>query len=297
MALVYLMAGMILFGSATPVSRLIGQEVSTFTASATRVLLGALVLLPVAWGRLGGVRAIRARQWLDLVLITAFGMVGFTALLVEGMARIPGVAGSVVMALVPVVTALGARFFFGSSFNRTKIAAIVLATLGVAALQVFRGSFMEGSTQDFLVGVALVFGAVCCEAAYTLVGKRATEDLDPVLVTFLATLLAVPVFVLLSVATASPIDEIAAIDARTSLAILWWGAGTLALGSVFWYRGVARAEAGSAPAFMGLMPVSALVLSYALLGESFRWPHLVGFGLVFAAVLLMSREHRRHARS
>jgi drug/metabolite transporter (DMT)-like permease len=51
-----------------------------------------------------------------------------------------------------------------------------------------------------------------------------------------------------------------------------------------------------AAAFMGLMPVSALVLSYLLLGESFRWAHLAGFGVVFAGVLLMSWEHARMAK-
>ena len=41
------------------------------------------------------------------------------------------------------------------------------------------------------------------------------------------------------------------------------------------------------------MPVSALVLSYVLLGEPFAWMHLLGFGVVFAGVLLMSWEHAR----
>ncbi|MCK5746861.1 MAG: EamA family transporter, partial [Oricola sp.] len=41
-------------------------------------------------------------------------------------------------------------------------------------------------------------------------------------------------------------------------------------------------------------PVSALVLSYILLGEAFRWMHLLGFSVVFASVLLISREHMRH---
>ena len=42
------------------------------------------------------------------------------------------------------------------------------------------------------------------------------------------------------------------------------------------------------------MPVSALALSYGLLGETFRWVHLAGFGIVFAGVLLMSVEHASH---
>jgi drug/metabolite transporter (DMT)-like permease len=44
---------------------------------------------------------------------------------------------------------------------------------------------------------------------------------------------------------------------------------------------------------MSVMPVSALVLSYGLLGEGFRWIHLAGFAVVFAGVLLISWEHAR----
>jgi drug/metabolite transporter (DMT)-like permease len=44
-------------------------------------------------------------------------------------------------------------------------------------------------------------------------------------------------------------------------------------------------------ASMGVMPITALMLSYVLLGEAFRWAHLVGFGLVFAGLVLMIIEH------
>lgn len=38
---------------------------------------------------------------------------------------------------------------------------------------------------------------------------------------------------------------------------------------------------------MAVMPLSALIGSYLLLAEAFRWSHLLGFGLVFAGVILM----------
>ena len=71
------------------------------------------------------------------------------------------------------------------------------------------------------------------------------------------------------------------------------GGGTLAPGSWLWYSGIAKVEGAIAAGFMGVMPVSALLLSYALLGEDFRWLHLAGFAVVFAGVLLISWEHAR----
>lgn len=74
---------------------------------------------------------------------------------------------------------------------------------------------------------------------------------------------------------------------------MWYGAGTLALGSWLWYAGVSKTEGSIAAGFMGVMPASALILSYALLGEQFRWLHVLGFAIVFAGVLLISWEHAR----
>ncbi|HET8728773.1 MAG TPA: DMT family transporter, partial [Alphaproteobacteria bacterium] len=136
---------------------------------------------------------------------------------------------------------------------------------------------------------------VCCETAYTLLGKKASERFDPTLVAWLAAALAVPMF--LPFALWQWEDFAAAtVDWKVWAAVVWYGAGTLALGSWLWYSGVAKVEGAVAAGFMGLMPASALVLSYALLGETFRWIHLAGFATVFAGVLLISWEHARMGR-
>ena len=50
---------------------------------------------------------------------------------------------------------------------------------------------------------------------------------------------------------------------------------------------------GLAAGAMAIMPITALVMSYVLLGEAFRWVHLAGFGLVFAGLLLMIVENTK----
>jgi drug/metabolite transporter (DMT)-like permease len=66
---------------------------------------------------------------------------------------------------------------------------------------------------------------------------------------------------------------------------------------MLWYSGVARVPGHLAAGFMVVMPVSALLLSYLLLGERFEWMHLAGFGLAFAGVVLMTWEHYRQAKA
>lgn len=290
---IQLAAGMILFGSATPVSKLVVGGLPPLFASMLRVAIGALVLAPIVVRRLPQLRQLSRGDWLTVLGIALFGMFGFTALMLYGMSRVSGVVGAIVMSTAPAVTAGASMLFFGDRPTVRKIAAIVLAVAGVLVLHL--GGTEEKQGSALLLGTVLVFGAVCCEAAYSLLGKRVSEHVDPVLVAFLAALLSIPVFVPFSLLF-EQIEGLGTVDPSTWIALAWYGAGTLALGTWFWYSGLRRAEGAIAAGFMGLMPCSALVLSYVLLGESFAWLHLVGFGIVFAGVILMSIEHARMSK-
>ena len=79
-------------------------------------------------------------------------------------------------------------------------------------------------------------------------------------------------------------------------ALAFWGAATGGLAPVIWYNGVRKAPGALTAGAIAIMPLSALALSYLLLGEAFRWIHLAGFGLVFAGLVLMIVENVRGAK-
>jgi len=279
---------MAVFGSATPVTRIITEAFPPMTASGLRAVTGAAVLAPFVLGDMDRLREMSRRDWIIAALLAVFGMVGFSLFMLYGMKHASGVMGSIVMSTTPAVTALAAVLFLRESLGWRRALAVALAVAGVLLVNA-AGSGGLGSAP--LLGAALVFGAVCCEACFTLLGRVATRTMTPVLAGFLAALLSAPVFAAL--AGFEDLSAVAAIGWRPWAAVLWWGAGTLGLGTWLWYRGVSRASGGDAAAFMGVMPVSALTLSYWLLGDPFRWIHLAGFGLVFAGVVLVSLAHAR----
>jgi drug/metabolite transporter (DMT)-like permease len=295
--------GMIVFGSATPVSKLVADAMPVFIGASLRVMIGALVLAPFAWGARRAVQKLNRRDWVLVALIALFGMFGFSVFMLLGMSLISGVAGSIVMATTPAVTALAAVAIFGEQPTWRKIAAVVLAVVGVVILHATGGGSGSQSQPDWvsrlgpalsasILGSILVFAAVCCEAAYTLLGRKVSQESDPRVVAFLGAALSLPLF--LPLATWQwPDFDLAGTDWQGWAALAWYGAGTLALGTLLWYNGVSKTKGTIAAGFMGLMPVSALVLSYVLLGEAFEFVHLAGFMIVFAGVLLMSWEHAR----
>ena len=132
--------------------------------------------------------------------------------------------------------------------------------------------------------------------AFMLVGMReAPGVVDPMSLTLIAALIAIVAFSLLAIWDMIGFDW-SAPSASEWWGVLWWGAGTMALGAVLWFMGNRDVSGTTASVFMGVMPVSALVLSYLLLGEPFEWIHLVGM----ATGARRSDDHhpppRRHGR-
>jgi drug/metabolite transporter (DMT)-like permease len=283
--------GMAIFGSATPVSKLVTESFNPWVGTGFRLVLALVLLLPILIVQRQHFQKLKKKDYLVLSGIAIIGVIGFTATLIYGMRFISGVKGSIVMSTTPAITALGSFIFFRDKFGWRKITAIALAIAGVLLLNITGESSGSGGNQVWL-GMLLVFAAVCCEASYTLMGKKATQDVPSLFVAAFTGVLAALIY--------SPVllwqmqdFSFAQADTDSLIALGWWGLGTMGLGSITWYGGVAKVKGSIAAGFMGVMPVSALVLSYVLLDEKFQWIHMAGFALVFAGVLLIIWSHRR----
>jgi drug/metabolite transporter (DMT)-like permease len=192
------------------------------------------------------------------------------------------------MSLVPLVTGIGSILFFKSKLNKYKALALILGVVGVIIVNISEYNLNNFNFSDsFFIGTILVFIAVISEAIFTLGGKKLSKELDPILITGLATWISALLFLPMTVFQLEnfKIEEIGTNDI---VALLWWGVGTLALGTIIWYNGVKRAQALSASMFMTLMPISALLSSYVILDESFQPSHLLGIMLVVISILLFN---------
>jgi drug/metabolite transporter (DMT)-like permease len=288
-----LACGMAIFGSGTPVSKLVTEAFPAFFASGVRMLLAAIALVPLMVlevRRAGAGRwipEISRPDWLRIGGIAVAGMFLFSVFMLYGMKEVSGAVGSIVMATTPAVTAAGSVIFLRDRLDRWKSFAIAMAVSGVLAVNL--GSTGEGGGNDVLLGSVLVFGAVCGEAAYTLIGKRLTSELSPVTVAALAATLASLLFAVPAAVEIGQVDW-GSVEASDLIALAWWGLGTMCIGSVIWYAGLQRVPGTTASAFMGVMPISALLLSYLLLGEAFEPIHAVGMAAVLAGIFAVTRS-------
>lgn len=286
-AYILLFLGMAFFGSATPVSKLVTESFPVWIAGALRVLLAFLLLLPFV--KISHVKNFKGRDFWILLGIGVIGVVGFTAFLLFGMKKVSGVMGSIIMSATPAITAGLSYLVFKDHFGWRKFTAIGLAVAGILVMHL-GGSSSNGSSSIW--GVILVLLAVLCEAAYTLFGKALSKDFNVVEIAAFSALIGFIAFLPGAIWQYSD-GVFQDIAASQWWSLLFYGLATMGAGSVLWYKGVQQVEGSTAAAFMGVMPLSALLLSYWLLDESFAWIHLAGFALVFAGVVLVIRAHQK----
>ena len=65
---------------------------------------------------------------------------------------------------------------------------------------------------------------------------------------------------------------------------------------ILWFQGVSRVPSSTAAVFTGIMPVSAVLLSYLILKESFLWSHLIGVLCVLLGIGLIGRGRRKQEK-
>ena len=170
---VQLLLGMALFGSATPLSKLIGQQFSVFTASCLRMLIACLVLAPFTWLLTKRFGNAQRSDWWVIVAISLFGMVGFTAAMLFGMRLTTGVIGSTIMSATPAVTAAAAVVFFGAAMNWRTSGALALAVAGIVMINLLRtgGSGVSIGAQTG-TGIGVQKGTTGLMRAHALAGRR-----------------------------------------------------------------------------------------------------------------------------
>jgi len=291
-----LAAGMACFGSATPVSAIVGRHLPVWMGSFLRLLVASLALgvgvVVVRRDRphsiIEELRQTTRADRIRLVVMAAVGTFGFSALMLLGMRHAPGTVAAIVMATTPAVTAAGAVLVLHERLTRWQVMALSLAVTGVLVVN-FGSGTGHGSGDVVLLGTSLVFAAVCCEAVYSLAGKQLTGDLTPLTISLVAAVVATALFTPFAIWDAVHMSWTEP-TVGDWVAVVWWGAGTFALGSWLWLEGMSRTSGATASSFMAVMPVTAMVLSYVLLGESFRWIQVVGMGLVLVGLVAVARS-------
>ena len=278
------------WGGAMVGGRIASPEMGAVTAALWRYALAIVALLIYAYATEGGLARPTPRQWIGLLLMGATGVFAFNLCFMYGLARIPASRGSLIMALNPAVTLLGAALFLHEHLTRYKVIGIVIALVGVAVV-LGHGNPLGVVSGSVGVGELVMFGCPLAWAVSTLIAKRMLPGMAPIGSTTWSAIIGTA---MLTVVAASSGQLMAVgVSWRAWAATITSAIFGTAIALVLFYDGVRRIGPARTSVFINLVPVFAVALGVLLLGEPREPSMLVGGALVIGGIFLLNRPEAR----
>lgn len=277
---------------------LVGSYVGT-----ARLLVAVLPVFLLAWLRFG-IAAVAMAHWVrrrpgeaalspqDRKLLFWESFLGnflFSICMLYGVLLTSAVSAGVVMAAIPAAVALLSRWWLGECISRRTQAAIACAAVGIGVLALAR--VPEGSPQaatppgQALLGHALLLGAVFCEAAYVVIGKRLTGSVSPRRISALINLWGLALVTPLGLWQAWRFD-FGAVQVDTWALLVFYALAASMATVWLWMKGLAQVPAPQAGVFTVLLPITAAAVGVLFLGEPFGTGHWLALVMALAGLLL-----------
>lgn len=262
----------------TLVTKLASTVVEPAAITFYRWLLAGLVLTPFLLRSVWRQRAIVAAHWPKLAFLGFLGMAMYQGLAYEAAKSTSATNMGIVVALMPLLSALLASLFAGEALTISRIGGAVLSLAGLLIISTHGhpAELLRGAAH---FGDALMLIAVTSNALYGILIKRWALPLSTwqqlyVQIGFGVLLL----FPLWWLAPSSPIT------AQNAPLILYAGILASIASPFFWMNGIKRIGPVRASLFMNLLPIFVAVSAYTILGEPLHHYHAVGGLFALAGV-------------
>ena len=289
---------MTLVGSYVGLSKSLVAVFPVFLLAWLRFGMGGLAMLH--WLRKPRTEAPLSLQTKKLVFLESFlGNFLFSICMLYGVSMSTAVAAGVIMASIPACVAVMSWLFLRERVSRRVWAAVACAVVGIALVSLVKDSGiapppLAHSNQGLLVpwqgnvawlGNLLLIGAVLCEAAYAVIGKKLTGVLGPKRITSLINLWGFALVTPLGVWQASSFN-FAAVSSSTWLLLVFYALAASVWTVWLWMTGLKTVPAAQAGVFTVMLPISAAAVGVLWLGESMSGLQLMAFAIALVGVVL-----------
>jgi drug/metabolite transporter (DMT)-like permease len=259
------------------------------TLVAARLVIGALILVAVVRA-LGYTFPPAGPVWLTYATVAVIGNSLPFLLISWGQQAIDSALAGILMAIMPLTTLVLAHFFVpGERMTRYRVAGFMLGFAGIVVLMEPAAlTGLGGSGRHVLAQVAVLSGAVCYAAQSVVVRVKLTGNI----MVGSAAIIAIAAAISLPLALAIDQPWRLAPSAASFWAVIWIGIGPTAIATLVFLKLVGSAG----PTFMSMVnycvPVVAVFLGVALLGEAPGANAYAGLAMILSGIAL-SRLRRR----
>lgn len=247
------------------------------TVAMLRALPAGLLLLLL-------VRRLPSGAWWPRILVLGgLNFAVFWSLLFVAAYRLPGGVAATVGALQPLLVLGLARLALGSTIRPLAVAAAGAGLAGVALLLLTPAAALDA------IGVAAALGGAVSMAAGTVLTRRWQPPVSAL--TFTAWQLAAGGLLLVPVAfLAEP--PLPPLMPGHALGLAYLGLIGAAATYWLWFRGIARLDPATVAPLSFFSPLTAVLLGWAVLGETLTLPQAGGVALILGSVWAGQRAQR-----
>ena len=274
----------------------------------SKPLVAALPVFLLAWLRFG-IGGAAMLHWLKkpiselpmtsqtkrlLFLESFLGNFLFSICMLFGVSMTGAVTAGVVMATIPAVVALMSWAFLGERIALRTWAAVVCAVVGVTLVSLSKqeqfapvsvGLEANLASKNIVFGTFLLLGAVICEAAYAVIGKKLVGALSPKRITALINLWGFVLVTPLGIWAAWQFDFFS-VSTPSWLLLVFYSLAASVWTVWLWMTGLKTIPAGRAGVFTVFLPVSAAAVGVVFLGENLSGLQALAFAVALLGVVL-----------
>ena len=279
----------LLFGGTFIAGRVMGGEVPPALGAALRFTLASSCLLTILFVQKGHFPRPSRQEWFGLFFLGLTGVCGYNLFFLQALEVVEAGRTAAIIASNPILITLLSALFFKESLSLRKLSGILVSVSG-AMLVASKGNIHV--LLHFSTGDKALLGALCCWAVYSVLGKKVLNTLSPLVsVTYSAligTLMLAPIALL-----TTDYSLAGSFSPSAWLGIIYLAIPGTVIAFLLFYQGIKELGVVQAGIFINLIPVSALILSILMLGETPDINMFSGTALVIAGVFLVNRTNKR----
>ena len=271
----------VLWGGSFCFNGVVLKELPPLTVVFVRVVLASLMLLPLL--RYKGLSfPSDLSGWTPFVAMALFNNVLPFGLILTAQTQITGGLASILIATTPLFTVLIMAAAGEESLSARRIAGVSLGLIGVMIL---RGSDF-GLHDAHAVGILLCLAAAFSYGISALLGRRMLTTSPPLATATFQMLASSVLLAILSLSIEQP-WRLPMPSATTVLAIVGLAALSTALAYLVFFMVLQRAGATNVVLVTLMVPITAMLLGYWILGERITRQEIFGALVIGSALVVM----------
>ena len=295
---------MSLVGSYVALSKPLVAALPVFLLAWLRFGIGGLAMLP--WLKKPADEVPLTSSTRRLLFLESFlGNFLFSICMLFGVSLTSAVAAGVIMAAIPAAVAIMSWLFLRERISLRVWVAIGFAVVGIGLVSLSKteqtGQSMHGPGADLKLNQAwlghlLLIGAVLCESAYAVIGKKLTSALGPKRITALINGWGFVLVTPLGVWAAWGFD-FGGVSAGSWALLVFYSLAASVWTVWLWMTGLKTVSSSQAGVFTVMLPISAAAVGVGLLGETLNTMQISAFAMALAGVVLATLPDRKKGLS